>query len=164
MAASNTHTTVSNLEKGYRKTATKLYSAFKSRVEEFSWIEDVQDEEITPSGRENLIPLDVNRGYGSAAITDGGYEARTVTPAMAEGSFSLVQFNRRFFISKLAQQFDERGNPLGKPVKVLGSFLAGDGETRGRPRHARRGHRGRRCGAGGWRARWRPSRPARPLS
>lgn len=29
--------------------------------------------------------------------------------------------------------FDERGNPLGEPVNVLGSFLAGDGDTRGRP-------------------------------
>lgn len=30
-------------------------------------------------------------------------------------------------------RFDERGNPLGKPLTVLGGFLDGDGETRGRP-------------------------------
>jgi glucose/arabinose dehydrogenase len=30
-------------------------------------------------------------------------------------------------------RFDERGNPLGKPVPVLKSFLAGSGETHGRP-------------------------------
>ena len=30
-------------------------------------------------------------------------------------------------------KFDERGNPLGKPIKVLGSFLAGNGQTHGRP-------------------------------
>lgn len=29
--------------------------------------------------------------------------------------------------------FDERGNPLAKPVTVLESFLAGEGETHGRP-------------------------------
>lgn len=29
--------------------------------------------------------------------------------------------------------FDARGNPTGKPVKVLESFLAGKGDTRGRP-------------------------------
>jgi glucose/arabinose dehydrogenase len=29
--------------------------------------------------------------------------------------------------------FDARGNPTGKPVTVLESFLAGDGETHGRP-------------------------------
>lgn len=30
-------------------------------------------------------------------------------------------------------EFDERGNPVGKPRQVLESFLAGDGETHGRP-------------------------------
>jgi glucose/arabinose dehydrogenase len=30
-------------------------------------------------------------------------------------------------------RFDERGNPQGKPIKVLGSFLAGNGQTHGRP-------------------------------
>lgn len=30
-------------------------------------------------------------------------------------------------------RFDDRGNPTGKPVQVLESFLAGDGKTRGRP-------------------------------
>lgn len=29
--------------------------------------------------------------------------------------------------------FDERGNPQGKPVPVLGGFLTGNGETHGRP-------------------------------
>ncbi|WP_126173318.1 PQQ-dependent sugar dehydrogenase [Altericroceibacterium xinjiangense] len=29
--------------------------------------------------------------------------------------------------------FDERGNPTGKPVQVLNSFLAGEGKTYGRP-------------------------------
>lgn len=30
-------------------------------------------------------------------------------------------------------RFDARGNPLGKPVQVLESFLAGNGQTHGRP-------------------------------
>lgn len=101
-------TTVSNLEKGYRKKATKLYTAFKDKVEEFSWLDDIVDEDIVPSGRENLIPLDVNRGYGTHMVTDSGYEARTVTPEMNEGSFSFVQANSRFFISTFAQALDQR--------------------------------------------------------
>ena len=108
MAQSNSITAVSDLAKGYRKTATKLYPAFKSRVEEFSWVDDIDDEDITPSGRENLIPLDIKRGYGTAMIVDGGYEARTITPAMNEGSFSFVEASSRFFISRLARAFDER--------------------------------------------------------
>lgn len=105
---SNTHTSVSTLEKGYRKKATKLYTAFKDKVNEFSWMDDIDDEDITPSGRENLIPLDVKRGYGAHMVSDGGNEARTVTPAMNEGSFSFVQANARFFISTFAQALDQR--------------------------------------------------------
>lgn len=108
MAQSNTHTTVTNLEKGYRKTATKLYTAFKRSNEEYTWADDMPDEEITPSGRENLIPLDVKRGYGAHMVSDGGNEARTVTPAMNEGSFSFVHCNARFFISRQARAFDAR--------------------------------------------------------
>ena len=108
MAASNTHTTVSNLEKGYRKKATKLYTAFKDKVDEFSWVDDIDDEEIQASGRENLIPLDIGRGYGAHMVSDGGNEARTITRAMSEGSFSFVQANARFFISTLAKAFDQK--------------------------------------------------------
>jgi hypothetical protein len=104
---SNTHTTVSTLEKGYRKKATKLYTAFKDKVDEFSWLDDIDDEEIQASGRENLIPLDIGRGYGAHMVTDGGNEARTITRAMNEGSFSFVQANARFFISTLAKAFDQ---------------------------------------------------------
>lgn len=108
MAGSNTHTTVANLEKAFKKSATPMYKAFRSSVDELGWLDDIQDEEITISGRENLIPLDIKRGYGAASITDGGYEARTVTPGMAEGSFAPVQFNARFFISRLAKAYDEK--------------------------------------------------------
>lgn len=106
--ATNAATTVTNLAKGYRKKATKLYTAFKDKVEEFSWLDDIDSEDITVSGRENLIPLDIKRGYGTHMVSDGGYQARTVTPAMNEGSFSLVEANSRFFISTLAQALDER--------------------------------------------------------
>jgi hypothetical protein len=104
----NVQTTVSTLAKGYRKKATKLYTAFKDKVEEFSWLDDIDDEEITPSGRENLIPLDIGRGYGAHMVSDGEYEARTISRAMNEGSFSFVQANARFFISTLAKAFDQR--------------------------------------------------------
>ncbi len=105
--ASNTHTTVSTLAKGYRKKATKLYTAFKDKVNEFSWVDDIDDEEISASGRENLIPLDIGRGYGAHMVTDSGNEARTITRAMNEGSFGFVHANSRFFISTLAKAFDQ---------------------------------------------------------
>lgn len=106
--ASNAQTTVSTLSKGYRKKATKLYTAFKDKVEEFSWLDDISDEDIIPSGRENLIPLDIGRGYGAHMVSDGGYEAATVSRAMNEGSFSFVEANSRFYISMFAKALDSR--------------------------------------------------------
>jgi hypothetical protein len=105
---SNTATTVSDLQKGYRKKATKLYPAFKAMVEEFSWLDDISDEDIEVSGRENLIPLDIKRGYGAHMVSDGGYEAVTVTPAMNEGSFTFSELNSRFYISRRAKALDQR--------------------------------------------------------
>lgn len=107
MAQANTHTTFSDLSKGYKKKATKLYTAFKAMNEEWSWVGDIDDEDITP-GRENLIPLNIKRGYGAAMIPDGGYEARTVTPAMNEGSFDFVEASARFFISRRSRAMDSR--------------------------------------------------------
>jgi len=106
--AANTLTTVSNLAKGYKKKATKLYPAFKAMVEEFSWLDDIDDEDITMSGRENLIPLDIKRGYGAHMVSDGGYEAATVTPAMNEGSFDFSELSARFYISRRAKALDTR--------------------------------------------------------
>jgi hypothetical protein len=105
---SNSNTTIATLNKGWKKKATKLYTAFKDKVNEFSWLDDIDDEEITPSARENLIPLDIGRGYGAHMVTDSGNEARTITRAMNEGSFSFVQANARFFISTLAKAFDTK--------------------------------------------------------
>ena len=64
-----------------------------------------------------------------------------------EGSTMGAAFGRGAFIARHGSwnrkppagydvvfvRFDERGNPTGKPVKVLGSFLAGNGQTHGRP-------------------------------
>ncbi|WP_435419146.1 sorbosone dehydrogenase family protein [Parerythrobacter aurantius] len=65
----------------------------------------------------------------------------------AEGNLMGDRFGRGAFIARhgswnrkppsgydvIYVAFDERGNPLGKPVPVLTGFLKGDGTTRGRP-------------------------------
>lgn len=97
----------STLSNAFRKTSTKLYRAYTRKVAEYRKMEDIPDEEIVPSGRENLIPLDVNIGYGAAQITDGGYEGRTDGPDLAEGSFVFNHTNARFGISIRASAFDK---------------------------------------------------------
>lgn len=116
---SNSHTSVSDLEKGYKKSVMAMQKQFARQNEEYGWFDDIPDAEITPSGRENLIPLDVTRGFSSHMVSDGGYEARTVSPALQEGTFSFVHANSRFFISVRARAFDSKakGNQIVRQIK-----------------------------------------------
>lgn len=64
-------------------------------------------------------------------------EGARMGPAFAQGAFIARHgsWNRKppAGYDVVFVRFDERGNPLGKPVTVLGGFLAGNGETHGRP-------------------------------
>jgi hypothetical protein len=113
------YTKVSDLQKAYKKATTKLYRTYTRRVPEYRWFDNIQDEEITPSGRENLIPLDVNIGYGAHQVDDGGYESRTETPDLAEGSFVFNHTNSRFSISLRSQAFDQKakGGQIIRQIK-----------------------------------------------
>lgn len=117
--ATVTYPTISSLSKAYKRSTTKLYRAYTRNVPEYQWLDDVPDEDIVPSGRENLIPLDVARGYGAAMIPDAGQESRTETPALQEGAFVFVHCNARFAISLRAQALDKaaRGNFIIRQVK-----------------------------------------------
>jgi hypothetical protein len=119
MAQSVTYVKVSDLVKAYKRSTTKLYRTYTKRVPEYGWMDDIPDEDIIPSGRENLIPLDVTRGYGAHQADDGGYEGRTETPALQEGSFVFNHTNSRFSISLRAQAFDKaaRGNFIIRQIK-----------------------------------------------
>ncbi|HSG55719.1 MAG TPA: sorbosone dehydrogenase family protein [Paracoccaceae bacterium] len=64
-------------------------------------------------------------------------EGSRMGPAFAQGAFIARHgsWNRvpASGYDVVFVEFDARGNPLGKPVTVLESFLAGEGETHGRP-------------------------------
>ena len=60
-----TYGTVSDLNKAFRRGTTKLYRTYTRRVAEYKMADNIPDEEITPSGRETLIPLDVSVGVGA---------------------------------------------------------------------------------------------------
>jgi hypothetical protein len=88
-----TYNTVSTLSKAYKRSTTKLYRSYTRRVPEYRWLDEIDDEEIIPSGRENLIPLDTAIGYGAHQADDGGYEGRTDSPAPTEGAFTFNHTN-----------------------------------------------------------------------
>jgi hypothetical protein len=113
------YTKVSALQKGYKRSTTKLYRTHARRVPEYRWLDQISDEEIMPSGRENNILLDVAVGVGAHQVTDAGYESRTETPELEEGSFVYNHTNSRFSISLRAQAFDKaaRGNQIIRQIK-----------------------------------------------
>lgn len=114
-----TYNTVSTLSKAYKRSTTKLYRSYTRRVPEYRWLDEIPDEEIIPSGRENLIALDTAIGYGAHQADDGGYEGRTDSPAPTEGSFTFNHTNARFSITLRAQALDKaaRGNFIIRQIK-----------------------------------------------
>ena len=114
-----TYGTVSDLNKAFRRGTTKLYRTYTRRVAEYKMADNIPDEEITPSGRENLIPLDVSVGVGAHQASNAGYESRTETPGLEEGSFVYNHTNSRFSISLRADAFDRkaRGNQIISQIK-----------------------------------------------
>lgn len=119
MAQAVTYIKVSDLNKAYKRSTTKLYRTYTKKVPEYGWMDDIPNEDIQPSGRENIIPLDVSHGYGAHQVTDGGYESRTETPALQEGVFVYNHTNSRFSISLRAQAMDKaaRGNFIIRQIK-----------------------------------------------
>lgn len=119
MAQTVTYVKISDLQKGYKRSTTKMYRTYTKRVPEYSWADDYPDEDIVPSGRNNLVPLDTRRGYGAHQMDDAGYESRTETPALTEGEFVFNHTNARFSISLRAQAFDKaaRGNYIIRQIK-----------------------------------------------
>ncbi len=113
------YTKVSDFQKGYKRATTKLYRTYTRTVEEYRLFDDIPDEEIMPSGRENLIVLDVAVGVGAHQVDDAGWESRTETPELEEGSFVFNHTNSRFSISLRSQAFDRvaRGNQIIRQIR-----------------------------------------------
>lgn len=112
-------TTTSDFAKGYRRATTVMYRTYTRQVPEYQWFDDIPSEEITPSARENLIPLDTEIGYGAHQVSEGGKEARTDSPTLLEGSFLLNQTNARIGITLTEQAFDDAAasNAIIKQIK-----------------------------------------------
>jgi len=109
MALTTTITTAtSDLNKVWRKIQGKLAMAVQFDNAEWDMFDEFMAPEGTPwSAREVTIPLDIYKKGGVASITEGGYEAKPQSKNLEELTITLVHFNARFNISKLAKFGDE---------------------------------------------------------
>ena len=106
IGAPNTTTASTTLVRNYRKVAASVMKGFNTECEEFSWIDDIPESDVTLSAREMLFPVDLNPAVGAAMIAEAGIEANPVSPALEEGTASLVFMNARFQVSKFARYLD----------------------------------------------------------
>ncbi len=120
---SASYTTVSTLADLYKKTNTDVMVALKRKTEEYDWFDDFPDEQITPSGNENRIVLDVSYQHTSAMIPDGGYEGQTTTVAPQHGTFTFVQMNQRYSFTTLAKAFGDKARAGQIQNQVLYSSI-----------------------------------------
>jgi len=108
-ALSTTITTAtSDLNKVWRKIQAKVAQAIQFDNAEWDMFDEFIAPEDTPwSAREVTVPLDINKKGGVASIKEGGYEAKPQSKNLEELTITLVHFNARFNISKLAKFGDE---------------------------------------------------------
>lgn len=93
----------------WRKEQTSLYQGTKFMTEELQLLEAFKKlPEINYSTREILVPLDLAEGYGTASVTEGGYDAVPSSPAPNELSLSWLDFNQRFPVTKRAKYISEK--------------------------------------------------------
>lgn len=122
-ALSTTITTAtSDLNKVWRKIQGKVAQAVQFGNKEWDMFEEFYAPEGTPwSAREVTIPLDIHKKGGIASIKEGGYEAKPDSKNLEELTISLVHFNGRFNISKLAKFGDEGSrNQVTKDLTLRG--------------------------------------------
>lgn len=120
--ATTVTTSTSDLNKVWKKIQGDLAVAVQFDNAEWDMFDDFIAPEGTPwSAREVTIPLDINKKGGIASIKEGGYEANPSSKNLEELTITLVHFNGRFNISKLAKFGDEGSrNQVVRDLSIRG--------------------------------------------
>lgn len=133
-AATYTPTVMSTFDEIWRKIQTDVHEGFNFECEEWGWMNDLKNFKVAWSQREILVPMDLNEGYGTASITDGGYQAMPSSPEVNEISLSWLHFNKRFTITQQAKWIQQKSSNAmiekqmrhqsGKAVKTLARYVS----------------------------------------
>jgi len=133
-AATYSPTTMSTFDEIWRKIQTDVHEGFNFESEEWGWMNDLKNFKVAWSQREILVPMDLNEGYGTASITDGGYQAMPSSPEVNEISLSWLHFNKRFSITEQAKWVQQKSSNAmiekqmrfqsGKAVKSLARYVS----------------------------------------
>jgi len=112
MAASTySVTTSSDLSTLYRQVQMGVYQAAQFGVDEWNALmagRAAKDFKIDWSTRQVTVQLDLNDDIGTAAIPEGGYEARPSSQTLVDGSLSFILINKRFTFSRTSEYISRR--------------------------------------------------------
>ena len=133
-AATYSPTAMSTFDEIWRKIQTDVHEGFNFECEEWGWMNDLKNFKVAWSQREILVPMDLNEGYGTASIPDGGYQAMPSSPEVNEINLSWLHFNKRFSITEQAKWIQQKSSnamiekqmrfQAGKAVKALGRYTS----------------------------------------
>jgi len=107
-------TTSTDLKEVWRKVQYGIVVAAQFGVEEWQWLNAAKKLDVNWSAREITMELDINDGYGTAMIPEGGKEARPSSPTAVTANFTWVLANKRFTISKTAQYIQQQQGTKGQ--------------------------------------------------
>ena len=107
-AATYTPLTISQINTIWRVVQAPLQVAANFMVPEWDSLDEVPDLNVDWSGRQILVPLDLQDDFGVASIPEGGFEARPSSPKPSEATVSWILLNARITISKTSRYIDSR--------------------------------------------------------
>ena len=92
--------TLFNDPKAYKVMYTSMKQAVEWTTPEFTWYDELPELDIVISGNAMYMPVDVQQGFGAAAIADGGREALPVSPVIQYATLNLTAWNARVSITR----------------------------------------------------------------
>lgn len=105
----NVPNTVLLLNQAFKKTQTGMMTALQGVTPELRMLRKTPSSQITPSGLEMRIILNVLWSKTGAKIPDGGDENTTDVPPPQYGTVAFTSFNSRFILTGLGRLFDKHG-------------------------------------------------------
>ena len=103
VATYNVTTSKTDLQLLWRRIQAGVVVAFQFGVEEWNLLQNLKNFDVAWSAREITFQLDLNDDVGTAAIPEGGKEARPQSPTVVDATLTWILLNKRFTISKTAQ-------------------------------------------------------------
>jgi hypothetical protein len=101
-------TKIADVNTVWRIVQAPLQVAANFMVPEWDRLGEIPEFNIDWSGRQIIVPLDLQDDLGVASIPEGGYEARPSSVKPTDGQVSWILLNARITISKTSRWIDQR--------------------------------------------------------